>query len=298
MAGIIDVAVPAITFAVLTCVGMDLTVAHFDRVRRQPLMVVTGLVAPVVILPLLAVLLVGLLQPPAHVAAGLLLVAACPIGGISNTYSFLAQASTALSVTLTTLSSALAALSIPAISRGFELATGSPMGFAAPAILPAQLFLMVVAPVLVGMSVRHRWPGVAERHRGALQRAAVVAVGLLLTLIISSNRAQFVDGFSTTVPLAFVFVLLSLVSGWVVATVVGASPPDRFTVAAEFATRNVAVATGIAVTLLGKPEFAIFAATYFLTEQPILLASAVAFRRATAAAVAASAVSARPPCPQ
>ena len=109
---------------------MDLTVAHFDRVRRRPVMLAAGLVAPVVILPALALLLDRLsAKPPAHVAAGLLLVAACPIGGISNTYSYLAQASTALSVALTTLSSALAALTIPAISRGFELALGSPMGF-------------------------------------------------------------------------------------------------------------------------------------------------------------------------
>ncbi len=281
MLGVIDIAIPLITFVVMTCVGMDLTVRHFDRVRRQPLTLVTGLVAPVVILPALALLLVGLLQPPAHVAAGLLLVAACPIGGISNTYSYLAQASTALSVTLTTLSSALAALSIPAISHGFELATGAPMGFAAPAILPAQLFLMVVLPVLIGMSVRHRWPGGAERHRLALQRAAFVAVGLLLALIIGGNWAQFVEGFSATVPLALVFVVLSLMSGWMVATIVGATPADRFTVAAEFATRNVAVATAIAVTLLGRPDFAIFGATYFLTEQPVLLTATLLYRWST-----------------
>ena len=78
-----------------------------------------------------------------------------------------------------------------------------PLGFAAPAILPAQLFLMVVSPVLIGMSVRHRWPEFAERHRAALQRAAFAAVGLLLALIIGSNWVQFVDEFSTTVPLAF-----------------------------------------------------------------------------------------------
>ena len=80
-------------------------------------MLATGLIAPVVILPGLALLLIACFVPPAHVAAGLLLVAACPIGGISNTYSYLAQASTALAVALTTLSSAAAAITIPVISR-------------------------------------------------------------------------------------------------------------------------------------------------------------------------------------
>jgi len=281
MPGVIDIAIPLITFVAMTCVGMDLTVAHFAAVRRRPMLLAAGLLAPVIILPALALFLIAFAKPPAHVAAGLLLVAACPIGGISNTYSYLAQASTALSVALTTSSSALAALTIPVISRGFELALGAPMGFSAPAVLPAQLFLMVVLPVLIGMTVRHRWPGFAARNRVAFQRTAFAAVGLLLAMIIGSNWTQFVDGFTSTVPLAFVFVLLSLISGWTVAAGLGASHSDRFTLAAEFATRNVAIATAIAVTLLGRPEFAIFGATYFLTEQPVLLTATLLYRWST-----------------
>jgi bile acid:Na+ symporter, BASS family len=298
MLGVIDIAIPLITFVLMTAVGMDLTLAHFDDVRRRPLMLAAGLIAPVVLLPALALLLVAAFQPPTHVAAGLLLVAACPIGGISNTYSYLAQASTALSVALTTLSCALAAITIPAISRGFEFATGTPMGFAAPAVLPAQLFLMVVLPVLIGMTIRHRWPGIADENRAGLQRAAFVAVGLLLALVIGSNWTPFVDGLSTTAPLAGVFVLLSLVSGWSVAASLGATAADRFTLATEFATRNVAVATAIAVTLLGEPTFAIFAATYFLTEQPILLGATVTYRWLTQAGIRSSAVTVPPPYPQ
>jgi ACR3 family arsenite efflux pump ArsB len=44
------------------------------------------------------------------------------------------------------------------------------------------------------------------------------------------------------------------------------------------ATRNVAIATAVAVTLLGRTEFAVFASVYFLTELPLMLA-VVAVRR-------------------
>jgi BASS family bile acid:Na+ symporter len=297
MPGVIEVAIPLITFVAMTCVGMDLTVAQFAAVRRRPGLLAAGLLAPVIILPVVALVLVAFAQPPAHIAGGLLLVAACPIGGISNTYSYLAQASTALSVTLTTLSSALAALTIPAVSLGFEFALGNPLGFSAPAVLPAQLFLMIVLPVMIGMAVRHRWPGFASRHRLGVQRTAFAAVGLLLAMIIGSNWTAFVDGLSSTVPLAFTFVLLSLTSGWTVAAGLGASPSDRFTLAAEFATRNVGIATAIAVTLLGKPEFAIFGATYFLTEQPVLLTATLIYRWSTRTEVPSSAAAA-PPYPR
>ncbi|MCM3880551.1 MAG: hypothetical protein ND807_10630, partial [Vicinamibacterales bacterium] len=54
-------------------------------------------------------------------------------------------------------------------------------------------------------------------------------------------------------------------------------------VATEFATRNVGVATAIAVTILGRVEFARFGITYFMTEAPMMLLVAAAFRRRRAA---------------
>lgn len=57
-----------------------------------------------------------------------------------------------------------------------------------------------------------------------------------------------------------------------------ASDADRFTLAAEFATRNIAIATVIAVTMLGRTEFAVFGSVYFVTELPLMLAAVAAWR--------------------
>jgi ACR3 family arsenite efflux pump ArsB len=54
---------------------------------------------------------------------------------------------------------------------------------------------------------------------------------------------------------------------------------ERFTLAAEFGTRNLGVAIAIAVTLLGSVEFARFALTYFLTEVPLMLMAIALFRK-------------------
>jgi ACR3 family arsenite efflux pump ArsB len=74
------------------------------------------------------------------------------------------------------------------------------------------------------------------------------------------------------------FIAASFVSGWLVGRVTRTSPQDRFTLATEFATRNVAIATAIAVTLAGRVEFALFATTYFLTEIPLMLGAIAVFR--------------------
>ena len=61
------------------------------------------------------------------------------------------------------------------------------------------------------------------------------------------------------------------------AAFVTSDPRDRFTLAAEFGTRNLGVAMAVAVTMLGRVEFARFAYTYFLTELPLMLVASRSF---------------------
>jgi BASS family bile acid:Na+ symporter len=276
---LIDVAVPTLTFVLLTAVGLDLTSDDFARVRRRWPVALAGLIAPLALLPPIAVGLTWAFDSPPETAAGVLLIAACPIGGISNTYSYLARASTALSVTLTGVSCLLATVTIPAISRGMELTLARPLGFSAPIpLLLAQLVLVLGLPVAIGMWVRRHWPDSAGRHRPALQRFAFGGIAIILLLVILDDPQAFFGGLSTTVPLAALFVACSMAAGWVTAAIVTRDRNDRFTVAAEFGTRNVAAATAIAVTLLGQVEFARFATTYFLTELPMMLVAIALFR--------------------
>jgi ACR3 family arsenite efflux pump ArsB len=58
----------------------------------------------------------------------------------------------------------------------------------------------------------------------------------------------------------------------------GAEVADRFTVAMVFVVRNVGIATAIAVTVLGRVEFAVFATAYVLSQVPALLVAALVFR--------------------
>ena len=279
-AGFIGTAIPLATFLLMVVVGLDLAPAEFGRVSRRRLVLVAGLLAPTVLLPPLALGLVALVQPSPAVAVGLLIVSACPIGGISNTYSLLARADTALSVALTTLSCLLAVVTIPAISAGVEIATGQALGLTAPlATLVLQLTLVIAVPVTAGMLVRARWPTLASRHQPALQRLALAMVALIVWVIVQSQFELFIRELPGTAPLAVVFVLLSMGAGVLVGRTIGADRAERVTLTLEFGTRNVAVATAIAVTAAGRPDFAVFGASYFLMELPLALAVAGAARR-------------------
>jgi hypothetical protein len=58
--------------------------------------------------------------------------------------------------------------------------------------------------------------------------------------------------------------LLAFGAGWATGWARGAGAMDRFTVGMVFVVRNVGIATAIAVTVLGRVEFAVFATAYFL----------------------------------
>jgi BASS family bile acid:Na+ symporter len=277
---LIAYAIPATTFLLLTAVGLDLTPADFSRVRRRPNVVAAGLVAPLVVLPPIAIALIWLFRPGPDVAGSMLLIASSPIGGISNTYSYLARASTALSVTLTALSCMAATVTIPVLSRAFQFVLHEPLGLSAPIpLLIGQLALMLGLPVGVGMLVRRRAPALALRLGPALARLTLAGTAVILALIIADAPGLFVRGLTVTVPIAVAFVIASVAVGWLIGALVTRDGRDRFTLAAEFGTRNVAVALAIAVTMLGRTGFARFALIYALVEIPLLLAMVGWYRR-------------------
>ena len=278
----IGIAVALITFLLMIVVGSDLEAADFRRLARQPRMVVAGLLAPPILLPPLAGAIIALLTPSTSVATGLLLIAACPVGGISNAYVYLAGGSSALSLTLTTLSCLLAFLSVPLVGAGLRAGLHLPMAVHVPAVpVLAQVLLMVATPAAIGLWTRHRRPDVAARWRPRMWRVSVVLLVMLLAIVIAADLRGFLDSLPSAVPAASLFVLASFSVGLGVAAALRGSLRERVTIAIEFATRNVAVATTIAVNVMGSVEFATFGTIYFLTEVPLMALVILLVRKRT-----------------
>jgi predicted Na+-dependent transporter len=77
---------PALAFLVMAIVGTGLTVQDLGCVVVYPRAAITGTVAQIVRLPVLAVLLVRATEPDEIITAGLLLLVTCPGGAVSNSY--------------------------------------------------------------------------------------------------------------------------------------------------------------------------------------------------------------------
>jgi BASS family bile acid:Na+ symporter len=256
---VVDAGVPVLVFFLMAVVGMQLTTDDFRRVARQPGTVMAACVGQLILLPVIGWLLVRGLDLQPAIARGVLLVAACPSGSMANVYTYLARANVALSVTLTAMSCLAAVLATPLALAALQAQVGESARFPVPlGVLAGQLLLLLVLPVLAGMGIRRRWPGITKRHARGLLGSTIVALAALLGFVIVQEVEHFASVLIDIATVAALLTVLAFAAGWTTAWASAAGARDRFAVGMVFVVRNVGIATAIAVTVLGRVEFAVF----------------------------------------
>jgi len=267
------VALPALVIFTMAVVGLDLTVADFRRVLAFPLLAIVALTSQLVVLPLIAGLLIKVLDPDPGVAGGLILVAVCPIAAISNYYALLARANVALAVTLTAISSVLALATTPllaALAFDFLLKPTSAIQFPlAKGIL--QIAIGLVLPIAVGMLIRHFAPGWTRRYQIKLVRLSLVALAALVIYVLADQVGVIARGLTQLVFMAAVFTLASLGAGYGLGYVLRQRLPERATVTIGFGIRNIGAALMIGATVLGRLDLVAFGVVFFLSQLAFIL---------------------------
>lgn len=280
MKQILDLGVLGVTILMMLTVGMALEQRHFSIIWRRKRVVAGVLAAQIVFLPLLGFLLARVLSLPPHLAAGILLLAACPVGDISNLYTLLARGNVALSVSLNTLSCLLAAVSMVVVFSVYGSWLGEQFIFAVPPLLLIlKLFLMVVLPVLAGMTLRHFQPGFVVRQSTAMHRVCVAGIAVLFAYLATSRWTQVRMEWRQSLVASLTFIGLALVAGSLFARLLRLNAAERATVGISFAVRHVALALTIVVTIMNQLDYAAFIVIYFLVEAPFLLAVVAVQRR-------------------
>jgi BASS family bile acid:Na+ symporter len=256
-----------ILFVLMLVVGLELTVADFRRALSARAAIATGTLAQLIALPLMTWLVVFAMEVPPVFGAGAVLVAVSPGAGISNILAALANANVALSVTLTAMTSVLAVISLPAIAAvAMQVFLGDAIEVEVPVVsLIGQLAVTLLLPIALGMWVRTRFPGFALRHGRTLQRIAMaVIIAVIAVAIAFSEESQFPSFAEARVALlaSAVWTVLAMAIGWGCASVLGLSLADRVTFTIEFSARNVAVASIVAISGLGRLDLTYFSGTY------------------------------------
>jgi BASS family bile acid:Na+ symporter len=278
-----DLAVQIAVFLIMAIVGLDLTRNDFGRLSERPALVVVATVAQWLLLPVAAWAVAWILPMPPHIVAGMVLLAACPAGAISNYYSLIARADVALSVTLTSISAAASVVALPLISAaGFSLLLEESARVRAPiGPMAIQLVVNLLIPLLVGMWLRARFPGYVVRHRLKARRLGDVALVTTVAILLSGLGRSVLNDLGVTVLSAIVFTFVAAGAGLLVGLVLRADRHQLQTLAIEFACRNTAITILIGVVVLDRPEIAVFGLVVFLTQVPLVLGAIAVTNRRT-----------------
>lgn len=263
---------PGVIFIVMFGLGLSLTPAAFANILRVPRAVAIGLGGQMILLPAVAIALALLLPLPDPIRLGLVILAACPGGSTSNAIVFALKGETALSVTLTALSSLMSILTIPLIvGLGFNLVTGDTTELAMPASAMMQrLFIMTGLPIILGMSLRAVLPGPAA---ASLQFFRILSLILILTIIAISVRDAFhllEDNALQILIGALSLVLLVVPGAYLLARLARLDIGKRIAITVEVGVQNTPLALVIGATLLGLPELNITPVAYGLLNYLII----------------------------
>jgi len=283
---IIDVFIPAIVVLLMLLVGTGLQLAQLKAMLRSPRLVIAGMLAQIFLLPVGALLIIFLVHPEPELAAGLLLVAACPGGALSNTYCYLGGLNVALSVMLTAVSTMLSfvalplilGITFPAIASGWEMEI--PVRE-----LALRLLLFLLFPIGAGMLIRARFHPWLKSRAGRLR---ITSLGLLVALLVlivvdqwETVRASYVE----SAVLAVLFTGFAVLVARGVGGILGMERDERYVFAIEFAIRNIGAAALVAASTLGHPEFLAFGALFVVFQFPLIAVLLYRYRSGPGATV-------------
>ena len=239
-------ALNAIIGLVMFGVALDLKAADFKAVLTMPKPVVIGLIGQFVLLPAFTFLLVLLIRPAPSIALGMMLVAACPGGNISNFLTHHARGNTALSITMTAISTAVAIVMTPLnLSLWGGLHPGARGILKEVALDPLEMllavFLLLGLPMAAGMWTGHRFPRFVLRAHQPVKVFSLAVFGLFVLGALSANWRYFLEYVRFVVVAVFLHNALALVTGYCAAKLSGLPERDRRAVAIEVGIQNSAL---------------------------------------------------------
>lgn len=224
-------------------VALDLRFSDFGEVLRKPLAPISGLVAQLVLLPAVTWAITMIMQPLPSVALGMMVVAACPGGNLSNLMTHMARGNTALSVSMTGISSLLAVITTPLnIVFWASLNPATAVLLRQVSVEPVSFIgstvLLLGVPMVAGMTTVRFWPRLAERLRRPFQILSFLFLIVFIVGATASNAKHLTAFLLQILPLVALHNTVAVLLGWLTARVWRLSDFDTRAMTIEVSMHN------------------------------------------------------------
>lgn len=228
-------------------VALGIKPEHFKDVIMRPKSVIVGVLSQYFLLPALTYLLVLIIKPSTGVAMGMILVAACPGGNVSNLISSLSKSNVALSVSLTATTTVMSLFMTP-LNFAFW---GGLYAKHSPLLVPITIevvemfrtvFIILGIPVILGMIVGTKFPRFAKKVEKYVQGTSILFFIVFIIGALAGNFGLFLKY------IHLIFVLVLLHNG--LAFLGGFALPKSLKIE-EINCRTISIETGIQNSGLG-----------------------------------------------
>ena len=227
--------------------ALDLNVEDFRRLARQPKPPLIGLVAQFLLLPALTFVLTLVLDVRPSIALGMILVASCPGGNLSNVMTYLAGGNAPLSVGMTAVSTAAAIVMTPLnLSFWGSLNSETEPILRSVSLSPLDLFMTIFVilgiPLILGMLIARRFPAITDKIRGPFKIFSVIVFMGFVAVALANNWEYFVDYIGLVVFAVLLHNAIAFLIGNVAARAAGLDERDQRAVTIEVGLQNSALA--------------------------------------------------------
>lgn len=265
-----------ILLVLMFLLGTDLNKKAFKNVIKNPRAVLVGMIGQLLFLPLIAFGIAWVFHLSPVYFMGLVLVACCPGGSSSNVFTMLVKGDVALSITLTAVSSVITLFTLPwvmdFVASFVSTQAGIDIHLPVGKLLVQNLVLLLV-PMVLGIALRHFWPGTALQVNKTLGKIAFPALMVLALVFFLQYTQEIIDHFTVLGLATIILILMAMVCSSLLSRMGYFGKAIRRTIVIEVGMQNAAQAIAIATSpfIFNSGEMAIPAIVYALLMNVILL---------------------------
>ena len=227
-------------------VALELKIDDFKRIIASPKAPLIGLLAQFVLLPAFTFILVMLIKPHPSMALGMILVAACPGGNVSNIMTYLARGNSAVSISMTAVSTLAAIFMTPLNISLWGSLNPSTAGILQQVSLnPLDVFITVFVilgiPLAAGMLIGRFIPALAQKVQKPFKIFSLLFFIVIVAGALAANWQNFLNYVGMVVFAVLLHNALALNTGYWSGRIAGLPPKDCRAVSIEVGIQNSAL---------------------------------------------------------
>jgi len=255
--------------------GLGLTIQDFTRVAKQPKDFFAGLLCQLILLPIIAFILIKILNTPLELALGVMIIAAAPGGVTSNILTKFANGDVALSVSLTAIISLISIISVPFIvfksadllQVNYSLAEISMIG------ISLKMFIVVTLPVIIGMIIRKFATNFIITNNNLIQKISIALFIIVFLAIWVEERENILSYLAQAGLITLILNVVMMVTGFYVAKMFATGIEQRKCISLECGLQNGTLAVFVATQTFNDVAYMVPTAAYAL----IMFVTAIIF---------------------